>query len=391
MNLPCGKGKSNLYLDLAKEFSVNKHDAYIIAPTQPHQKEGLHIEHNVNVLRINTLKQTNVKNVFLKGLAQVLLPHQFKRGYKKYLKDIKFDLVLMPTPPITLVSLANYIKRLNNCPYYLILRDIYPQGAADLGLVKSKLMYNYLKNLETTTYSSADIIGCMSQGNIDYIANHNPYIPPKKLVLLPNWQKNEKDSIQNSDIRKKYKLENKYIVLFGGTIGYAQKIDNIITMAIRYKDYNNIVFLVIGKGVMKEYFEDKVRLKMLTNVVIFESFPRSEYLAFVKASDIGVISIDERFTVPTIPSKTTAYMNFSLPILAIIDAHTDYGKILDEAHAGLWSIGGDDQKLFENFDKLYNDKNLRLQFGENGYNYFLNTSTSEIAYKNVINQLKSLN
>ena len=120
MNLPYGKGKSNLYLDLAKEFAANKHDVYIIAPTQPNQKEGLHIEHNVSVLRINTLKQTNVKNVFLKGLAQVLLPHQFKRGYKKYLIDIKFDLVLMPTPPITLVSLANYIKRINNCPYYLI-------------------------------------------------------------------------------------------------------------------------------------------------------------------------------------------------------------------------------------------------------------------------------
>lgn len=387
MNLPYGKGKSNLYLDLAKEFAANKHDVYIIAPTQPNQKEGLHIEHNVSVLRINTLKQTNVKNVFLKGLAQVLLPHQFKRGYKKYLKYIKFDLVLMPTPPITLVSLANYIKRINNCPYYLILRDIYPQGAADLGLVKSKLMYNYLKYLETKTYKCADLIGCMSQGNIDYIAKNND-LDINKLVLLPNWQSNEDNNIvYKEDVRIHYNLEGKFIVLFGGTIGYAQKVENIVFLAKHYSCNDNIVFVVIGNGVKKEFLVDSVKKESLKNVIFIDTLPREQYLAFTKSADIGLITIDERFTVPTIPSKLTSYLALKLPVLAIIDRHTDFGSIIEKAGAGLWSIGGDEECIIKNFDKLYSDKQLRIKMGEDGYNYFLTNLTSKIAYQNIITQL----
>ena len=108
---------------------------------------------------------------------------------------------------------------------------------------------------------------------------------------------------------------------------------------------------------------------------------------FVKSADIGLITIDERFTVPTIPSKTTSYFSLKLPVLAIIDQHTDYSKIIDEAKAGLWSIGGDNDKLFENFDKLYKDKKLRNASGENGYNYFLENLTSKHAYNTIIKDI----
>lgn len=386
LNLPSGHGKSNLYLDLAREFHNNQNEVYIIAPKLKDQKDGLHLENGINVLRVKTLKQTNVSNIFLKGLAQVLLPHQFKRGYKKHLKGIKFDLVLMPTPPITLVHLAKYIKELNNCLYYLILRDIYPQGAADLGLVKFKIMYDYLKLLERKTYNSADLIGCMSQGNIDYIAQHN-HINNKKLVLLPNWQSNNDLIESRNDIRAKYNLKDKYIVLFGGTIGYAQKVENIIFLAKHYSHNQNIVFVVIGNGVKKEYLINAVQVESLTNVIFIDTLPREEYLSFTKSADIGLITIDERFTVPTIPSKLTSYLALKLPVLAIIDKHTDFGSIIDESKSGLWSIGGDEPSIIANFNKLYEDKNLRIEMGNNGYDYFTSNLTSEIAYQNIMKQI----
>lgn len=387
MDLPYGEGNTNLYLDLANEFYKNSHSIYIIAPKKSDQKEGLFIENKIYVLRVNTWKQRDIKSIIKKGLAQILLPYQFRKGYNIYLKNFNFDLLLVPTPPITLVKLVNYIKKRNNSLFYLILRDIYPQGAADIGLIKFKFIYYYLRKLEIINYKSADIIGCMSEGNIDYVKKNNLYLKSNKLTLLPNWQKECDNSVLREDIRTKYNLINKYIVLFGGTIGYAQKVDNIVILAEHYKINQHIVFLVIGNGVMKKYLIKKVREKMLSNVIIIDSLPRNEYLNFVRSSDIGLITIDERFTVPTIPSKTTSYLSLRLPILAIIDKHTDYGKIIDEAEFGLWSIGGDNQKLFDNFDRLYNDKNLRIQFGINGYNFFIEKLTSEIAYNTIINQI----
>jgi len=391
LDLPKDSGSSNLYLDLALEFKRHNHDVFIIAPSKLNQKSILLEERGLNVLRVKTLKQLGIKSILKKGIAQLLLPYQYKLAYNKYLKNHNFDLILMPTPPITLTKLVLYIKKKTNAIFYLILRDIYPQGAADIGLVKCSLLYYFLRKLEIKTYKYADIIGCMSHGNINYISHHNPYLNYEKLTLLPNWQKEVNVDEINIDVRKKYNLENKYIVLFGGTIGYAQKVDNIVVLADHYLNDNNIVFLVIGTGVMKQYLIERVIEKGLSNVIFIDSLPRDEYLNFVKSSDVGLISIDERFTVPTIPSKTTSYLSLKLPVLAIIDKHTDYGEIINEAGAGLWSISGDNKKLFENFDLLYHNKNLRVQYGENGYQYFVNFLTSDIAYKNIISHISHLN
>ena len=384
LDMPTDLNSSNLYLDLALEFKDYQHEVYVIAPAGVNQKTGLYNERGLNVLRVATFKQKGVRSVFKKGFAQLLLPYQYRTAYSKFLKNQLFDLILMPTPPITLTKLVLHIKKNTNALFYLILRDIYPQGAADIGLVRFRFIYHYLRKLEILTYKTADIIGCMSLGNIEYIKTHNPYLDSKKLTLLPNWQKTSNLEELTVDVRK---LEDKYIVLFGGTIGYAQKVDNIVILAEHYQNDVNIVFLVIGNGVMKQYLMDKVAQKQLNNVIFLDSLPRDEYMNFVKSADIGLITIDERFTVPTIPSKTTSYFSLKLPVLAIIDQHTDYGKIIDEAKAGLWSVGGDNDKLFENFDKLYKYNNRRIASGENGYKYFLENLTSKHAYNTIIKDI----
>lgn len=390
LELPANLSSSNLYLDLALEFKAQNHEIYIIAPAVGTQKTGLYEERGLKVLRVETLNERTVKSILKKGFAQLILPYQYLSAYKKYIKDVAFDLILMPTPPITFTNLVLHIKKRTNAAFYLILRDIYPQGAADIGLVRFRFIYYYLRKLERLTYKKADIIGCMSPGNIDYIREHNSYIDAGKLVLLPNWQAKYDFESLTTNVREKYQLEDKYIVLFGGTIGYAQKVDNIVVLAEQYRGNKEILFLVIGNGSMKRYLQDKVVEKQLDNVMFMDGLPRDEYLNFVKSSDIGLITIDERFTVPTIPSKTTSYFNLKLPVLAIIDKHTDYGKIIDEAGAGLWSVGGDHENLFSNFDRLFQSKALRLQLGENGYKYFVNNWTSELAYQNIMSHLKQL-
>ena len=389
LDLPVHPNSSNLYLDLALEFKNQNHEVCIIAPAILNQKTNLYSERGISVLRVKALRQIGVKSILKKGLAQLLLPYQYKYAYLKYLRDMDFDLILMPTPPITLINVALYLKRKTKAKLYLILRDIYPQGAADIGLVKFRFIYSFLKYIEKKTYINSDFIGCMSPGNINYILEYNPYISKNKLTLLPNWQKEQSFSSNNLDIRGKYNLENKYLVMFGGAIGYAQKVENIIVLAKRYHDNNNIVFLVIGDGVKKNYLKSLAEEEKLQNIIFIDNLPRDEYMTFVETSDIGLITIDERFTVPTIPSKTTSYLCSKLPILAIIDPHTDYGIILEEANAGLWSVGGDEQKLFANFDLLYNNPELRKELGNSGYKYFSTYLTANKAYLNIMATLDS--
>jgi glycosyltransferase involved in cell wall biosynthesis len=378
---------TNLYVDLIEVFVKNGHEVVVVTAAKAGQQTTFRKEGDTEVLRVKTMKLFGVSPV-AKGIANILLPYQFIKAIKRYIPEKKFDLIISPTPPITFIDVIQFFKRKSQAKCYLILRDIFPQNARDLGMLTNPFLFRYFRIKEKKLYTISDYIGCMSQGNIDYVIKHNPEIDPKKLSLLPNWQKVHFFSEKNEAIKTKYGLDGKYIAIFGGNIGEPQKIENIVTLAKEYRNKSNIVFLIIGAGARKKHLEKLVAGDGLDNVLIKDHLPRADYQLLVHNSNVGLISLNEKFTIPNIPSKTLSYFNAKVPVLASIDAHTDYGKILDDAEAGLWSVTGDIEKYKTNFDKLYNNQELRKKMGENGYVYMLKYLTPEIAYKNIINCTK---
>ena len=157
---------TNMYTDLTSEFLRNGHDVYVAAPHN--NATQMNIEEGIKVLRIKTLPLFNTSFI-KKGIANILLPYQYKNSIKRYFKDIYFDLVITPTPPITFIATISFLKKKNHAKIYLILRDIFPQNAKDLGIIKNPIIFNYFRRKEKKLYRIADSIGCMSQKNIDFV------------------------------------------------------------------------------------------------------------------------------------------------------------------------------------------------------------------------------
>ena len=379
----------NMYSDLAEEFRDHGHKVTIMAPATPLLKPGIYSENGFVIVRVKTPKTQGVNNLIKKGIGLALMPHNYKKAYKSHLSKSKFDLIFMATPPITLIDFVAYVKKKTNAIFYLILRDIHPQSAASIGLIKYKFMYNYLERRASKGYKMANLIGCMSYGNIDFIAENYPTIDKNKLVLLMNWQKNTGYSKPKTNIKEKFGCQEKLLILFGGNIGLGQRVENIIDLAEHYSHNENIIFLVIGKGVKKETMKQMAEEKKLGNIKFIDSMPRNEYLDFVKSVDIGLISINEKYKVPTCPSKAVSYMSLRIPIFAIINPGNDYGEIIEKAGAGSWAVGNDKEKIYALFEKMCIDKKLRKEMGENGYNFYLTNLTSEIAYNTIINQINN--
>ena len=377
---------SNLYAHLIDEFEKNGHEVTVVSAAKENQPSTLKREKDIEVLRVKTQKIFNV-HPLLKGIATVRMPYQFKRAIKKYLSKYEFDLVVTPTPPITFVDVVVWLKKKHPLQSYLILRDIFPQNARDLGMMKNPLLFNYFRKKEKKLYRYSDYIGCMSQGNINYVIRHNPEVLTRKLLLLPNWQKAEALSERDESVKKQYGLAGKYVAIFGGNIGEPQKIENIVSLARAYLYNNHIIFLVMGNGTRRKYLEQMAADYALTNLVIKDAVPRQDYQKLVCSADVGLISLSEKFTIPNIPSKTLSYFNARIPVLAAIDANTDYGALLEKAGAGLWSLTGDMEKYKQNFDTLYNDSALRKQMGENGYNYLFKYLTVNITYQTILNHI----
>lgn len=379
----------NMYTTLVEEFHKAGHEVYVVAPGN--KKTEIRIEKNIPILRVKTLAIKNVSNI-TKGLSNLLLPHQYKRALSIFYPGVKFDLIIAPTPPITLVDLASSIKKKHQAKFYLMLRDIFPQNAVDLGFMKkNSFIHKYFRSKEDKLYHTADYIGCMSEGNIQYLINHNSKLQQQKLHELKNFQVLYKDyGKDHSRLKRLYNIEDKFVVVFGGNMGKPQQLENVLALAKSCQEYEEVLFLILGEGVQMEHLSKKINALEIKNIRIQGTIPKREYQDLLNVCDLGLISLHQNFTIPNIPSKTLDYFNVGLPVLASIDSATDFNKVLEEADAGLWSYAGDHLAFKYNFDILYHNESKRKQMGENARTYFINHLTPEIAFRTVINKVKSI-
>ena len=362
----------NIYTDLLREFIKNGHKVYVISPIERRHKQKTHIikEENAVILRLQ-IGNTQKTNLIEKGISTVLIEPIFKRAIKKYFTDVKFNLILYPTPPITLVSAVNYIKKRDGAKTYLLLKDIFPQNAVDIGLMSKKgvkgFLYKYFRHKEKKLYHISDRIGCMSQANVDYVVKHNPEINPKIVEVCPNSVEIVDMSIdegKRETIRKKYDIPlEKKVLVYGGNLGKPQGIPFLIKCLRECGSLDKVFFLIVGDGtefcVLKKFIDEEKP----KNVRLMQRLPKEDYDIMVAACDVGLIFLDYRFTIPNFPSRLLGYMQARLPVLAVTDKITDIGKIIVEGGFG-WCCESDDVKRVKALIETASENNKDLSNNE---------------------------
>lgn len=381
--------KHDMYTDLLRALSNKGHTIFCVTSTErrKHKNTSCLYESKNGILQVKTLNIQKT-NIFEKGLGTLLITNQFKKAIKKYFKGIKFDLILYPTPPITLYGVVKYFKKKDGAKAYLMLKDIFPQNAVDLGLIKTTgingLIYKYFRKQEKRLYSISDRIGCMSDANVDYVLKHNPELAKDKIEVFPNCIEVCEHSLTDSEkrqIREKYHLPlDKNIFVYGGNLGKPQGIHFIIDCLKSKKADDRVFFLIVGDGtefkILEEYFLNSKQ----SNFLLMNRLPADEFDRMIASCDVGLVFLDYRFTIPNFPSRMLSYMQAHLPILACTDTVTDVGKMLEENDCGWWCESNDSQLFSNAIDKIlsssYADK------GQNSFNCLLKSySTDEVSKK----------
>ena len=336
----------SVHIDVVKQLSNMGHTLYVVCKTERRNGLSTHMEtiDGINLLRVKTGNIKNT-NIIEKGISTILLEYQFLWAIKKYLRDIKFDLVLYHTPPITFTKVIQYVKRRDRAKSYLLLKDIFPQNSVDLGMFKqNSLLYKYFRNKEKMLYNVSDRIGCMSQANVHFIIKNNPTLSDK-VEICPNSTFIKDDAISVEEklyIREKYNLpKDKLIFVYGGNLGRPQGVPFIIECLRACSDIPEAIFLIIGGGTDFYKLDEFVRESKTPNVVVMNSLPKIEYELMVKSCDVGMIFLDYRFTIPNYPSRILSYMQAKMPIFAVTDRCTDVGIDIVEGDFGWWAPSND--------------------------------------------------
>ncbi|MDD3265804.1 MAG: glycosyltransferase family 4 protein [Burkholderiales bacterium] len=385
---------STLTKDLSEEFVKNGVNVYVMTMSESRDNKhtNMAMESGCNVLRVKTGNYFNCKTKIEKVKTILTLPEKFVNAAKKYLKDVKIDLIVTHTPFVSNKRIIRPLKDFFQCKAHLILWDIFPKNAFDLGIIQNKYIFKVFQNLEIKMYKSFDHIWCMSNGNVDYMRNNFPELSSVGIELLYNSSKIKPlPIISKSQIRQKFGYSDSDIIaIFGGNMGVPQALECIIYLADRaiQNNFVNAKFLFVGKGTQTDYLKDLANDMKLSNVKFIEQLPRDDYENITFMADIGIVSLDKRFTVPNFPSKTTDYFKLSLPILASLDncAMNDYGDfLLNTVKAGRCSLSGDIDDLFEQYQILYLDAKLREELGYNGRKFYEKELGVDIAYKKIVN------
>lgn len=354
--------------DLARELVRQGHDLTVLIP-DPEISVPWRLEcfEGARVLRLRA-PQTKDIGYIQRTINEWLMPHAMGHNLRKSpLASERWDGIIWYSPSIFHGPLVRMLKRQSRCKSYLIIRDIFPQWAVDLGLMRRGPAYLLLNRIADQQYAVADIIGVQTDGNLEHFKDWQSAKPGRSLMVLQNWLGEAASSSCRIRIEDTA-LAGRKILVYAGNMGIAQGMDIVLELAARMQSRRDIGFLFVGRGSDASRLKSKAESIQLDNVLFFDEIDPDEIPDLYEQCHAGIVALDPRHRSHNIPGKFLTYMQCRLPVLANVNPGNDIAALIRS-----WAVGevcetNDAGELQERcktlIDRIDTDLQLRDRCGE---------------------------
>lgn len=319
--------------DLSREFARQGHDLTVLLPSAE-QQEPWRLEdfEGTKVLRLKAPRTKDIGYV-RRTLGELVMPFAMLRNLRKSpLANERWDGVVWYAPSIFHGPLASAIKKSTACKGYLVIRDIFPEWAVDMGLMGRGLPYRFFDAVARYQYSVADVIGVQTPGNQGYFDRWSEQ-PGRKLEVLQNWL--DKPAQTPCSIRVNHTpLDGRKVFVYAGNMGVAQGMDILLDLAKRLRSRSDVGFLFVGRGSDSARLKVAAQSRQLDNVVFFDEIDPDEIPDLYAQCTAGIVALDPRHKSHNIPGKFLTYMQSGLPVLANINAGNDLAHLIRDERVG---------------------------------------------------------
>jgi len=384
-----------VYTDMLHTFEKHGHTVYAACPLEKRDSRGNYLEQEGNICLLHVNIGGNYFNTGTveKGLTLLRLEKRYIKGISEKFAEASFDLVLYTTPPITFNKAAAFFKNRDHAVSYLMLKDIFPQNAVDMGMMSKRgikgILYKYFRRKEKKLYQVSDYIGCMSPANMEYVMEHNPGVDSAKVELLPNSIIVRDMSVnqeKRDELRRRYDIPtDKVVFVYGGNLGKPQGIDFLVE-CLKKAGSEGVLFLIIGDGADQYKIQKYVYDEKPQHVILMKRLPKEDYDLLVSSCDAGLIFLDYRFTIPNFPSRLLGYMQSKIPVLAVTDTVSDIGKTIVEGDFGWWCASNDSDAFLSTVREAVGC-DLKL-LGENGFEYLKDNYDVENSVRDILAHIR---
>jgi glycosyltransferase involved in cell wall biosynthesis len=254
------------------------------------------------------------------------------------------DLVMGTSPPIFQAVSDWLLSALRRKPFLLEIRDLWPEFAIDMGVLRNPVLIRLSRRLESFLYRRANHLLVNSPAYRDYLLAKG--IPQRKITLIPNGVDPGMfdPRAAGEEVRKEFKLNAQFVVTYAGALGLANDIPTLLRAAVRLREQEHIRFLLVGDGGERSHLERTAKELGLPNVIFTGARPKSQMPAFLAASDVCVAMLQNLpMFRTTYPNKVFDYMAAGRPTILAIDGVIR--EVLEAAFGGIFVPPGDDAAL----------------------------------------------
>lgn len=319
--------------DLSLEFARQGHDVTVMVAS-PEQAEAWRIEawNGVRVVRLKTTKTKDIDYV-RRTIGEFMMPFAMLRNLRKSpMASQRWDGVVWYSPSIFLGPIVKALKRTSKCRSYLIVRDIFPEWAVDMGLMGRGVPYRLFKAIANYQNSAADVIGIQTAGNRGYFADWLKR-PERRIEVLQNWLADAADTGCSISVRDS-SLAGRTIFVYAGNMGIAQGVGTMLNLADCLKHRADVGFLFVGRGSDAQRLRADAAARRLDNVLFFDEIEPDAIPGLYAQCHIGLVALDPRHKTHNIPGKFLSYMQAGLPVLASINPGNDLVDLIEKERVG---------------------------------------------------------
>ena len=311
--------------DLSREFVRQGHKLTVMLPSSyldlPWMIEDFD---GVQLIRLRAPKTKDIGYV-RRTINEFLMPFAMLRNLRKSpLADERWDGVVWYAPSIFFGPIVSALKYASHCKSYLIIRDIFPEWAVDMGLMSRGLPYWFFKGVANYQYSVADVVGIQAQGNQIYFRDRKDC----QIEVLQNWL-TDAPNVGCSISVASTVLAGRTIFVYAGNMGVAQGMGVLLELTERLHSRKDIGFVFVGRGSDAQRLRLDAESRGLDNVIFFDEIDPTEIPGLYAQCHVGIVALDPRHKTHNIPGKFLSYMQAGLPVLASINPGNDLEEMIN--------------------------------------------------------------
>lgn len=319
--------------DLVTEWQRQGHAVTVILPS-PRQEKPWSLEDfkGAQVLRFRSPSTKGVGYI-ARTIGEFISPFVMRYRLRETpLSEARWDLVVWYSPSIFFAPLVRSLKASSQCPGYLIIRDIFPEWAVDMGLMRRGLVYYLFRWIARRQYRLANVIGVQSNGNLGYFDAWRGG-PERSVEVLENWLGPRQDLPVTLRLNQSL-LAGRRVLVYAGNMGVAQGLDVVLRLAERLKNDRTLGFLFVGRGSERERLRQSADALRLENVMFHDEIDPDAIPDLYAQCAVGLVSLDLRHRSHNIPGKFLTYMQSGLPVFAIVNPGNDLVPLIASAGVG---------------------------------------------------------